>query len=229
MKLLIFLSLVLSFLSACAPKSSGDSASPSPTTTIKENKTVTVDGPSGTVNLEIGTKDDESVPSLPQQVSVNFENEELNSDHLKVTAADHIEKLLLSDPSKNNYVTLGCDKKVPEPIRLPDLIEADIIEFCGDLQFPLKSAFYKANKIIFNNVQMSPFELNSQSSTAANLFFRAQTIEIVGKNTLTLKGSASQNSRKIPPPLFILAWNFEGNGHLVINALKSYEILEVVK
>lgn len=222
MKLMIFILMTVGFLIGCAPQANKNIE---PTETIEKNtQTKTVEGRSGKVFFEIG-ENDEGNSHLPSLLTILIEKEDPNFKHVQLKPISHDIRLL--NVQSKIKISYGCDEKVQEEKELPAEIIAGTIEFCGNHIIPLTSVFYKANTIIFNNSNLitssvQDGELPEEKRSIGSVILHAQSIHLLGKSRVTLKGLEDKVSRKIAPPFIGKVWTLQGSGHLEIISLTSF-------
>lgn len=221
---LYLLTLILLTLNACSPHSENNIAPQD----MPVRQFQVVDGPSGKVAFEIEPSADGEL-GVPSQVSIHIEKIDPKASHIQIKNLPPENKMFLGSKSQE-IIRLGCDQSVTEEFAA-DIVEADVIEFCGEISLPLKPLFFKANKIIFNRSKLST-ELNGLTRQdlvkvkMARFTFQAKSILLVGDNSLTLQGGASEGFRNTAPRVSFHTGGFSDTGSIDIYSMKSFNTVE---
>lgn len=211
--------LVSLSLTACDVDTSGKFTSPEPA----PQKTKIVDSYSSSVRVDL-VQFPEGLPRTVPQISIVHEYPSPGADQEKFRRIYEDFERLLGSRSKT-YYSVGCG----ESVTLPRNLDVDVLEFCGEISLPPGELLFRANKIVFNNAQIS---MNTQTFSeqdvledfqqTGRLILITPTIEVVGENSLVVQGLGNNSRRLRGASVLLRAWRVVGDGHMEIKSLKGF-------
>nr|BFD59801.1 hypothetical protein CKG001_19080 [Bdellovibrio sp. CKG001] len=190
-------------LAACAP-------TPEEINDIKKSYSKPQMGFSGLVTVQHSEFNGTSI-HLPQQISVEFEQEAATGKHLSLFKSP---TRLLSLSSNEDFVSIGCNEST-DIESVPANLNVDTLKICGRHQIAHNALNITANTIILDSAILEFIPTQSQQGSN-RITLTSKIFWVEGKNNITLQGAKIPGGRALPPTLNLDAGMVTGLGHLKV-------------